>query len=435
MILLINQLNAVDRPFKPAYFLDMNILHLLSQIPDATGSGKYVQEMIRQSRIAGHEPFLIAGVPKGFSLEDTSLCGGIAPEHCMFVHFEHEDLNFKVVGMSDVMPYPSTVCAHLKSDEINAYLSCFEKVIEHAVDKFSPDLIHSNHLWMATAAARRVAPEIPLVTTCHGTCLRQHVLCPELGHSLRADLAKVDRIIALFDQQKQEIMKLLDIPAEQITTISGGFNQQCFYTASKELTGNKIEILYAGKLNRSKGVPWLLRCLHNIEDQPFHLHLVGNGSGPEKQQCLDLAAEYGDRITVHGVLSHKELGELMRRCHIFILPSFFEGLPLVLLEALACGCRIVTTDLPGVKELFPEPDKRIVRMVHLPELMTIDTPRPEDEPILEQRLTEALRLSIKDALTGPQTDPKMIAELTAPYTWSNIFKRISEVYEQDLGMT
>ncbi|WP_415717166.1 glycosyltransferase family 4 protein [Maridesulfovibrio sp.] len=407
---------------------------MLSQIPDATGSGKYVQEMIRQSSLAGHEPFLIAGVPKEFSLEKTSLCGGIAPEHCMFVHFEDEDLNFKVVGMSDVMPYPSTVCAHLKSDEISTYLNSFEKVIARAIDKFSPDIIHSNHLWMATAAARRVAPEIPLVATCHGTCLRQHFLCPELGRSLIADLAKIDRIIALFDQQKQEIMKLLNISEERIATISGGFNQRYFYTAPKELGKDKIEIIYAGKLNRSKGVPWLLRSLRKIKDLPVHLHLVGSGSGPEKQQCLDLAAEYGDQVTVHGVLPHKELGELMRRSHIFVLPSFFEGLPLVLLEALACGCRIVTTDLPGVEELFPKPDKRIVRMVHLTELQTIDTPHPKDEPILEQRLTEALTLSIEDALTGPQPDPKMIAELTAPYTWSNIFKRISEVYDQAFGM-
>lgn len=417
---------------KPAYVLAMKILHLLSQIPDATGSGKYVQEMILQSRVSGHEPFLIAGVPKGFSLDETTLCGGIAPEHCMFVHFEHEDLNFKVVGMSDVMPYPSTVCAHLNPGEINAYLSKFEHVITQAVAKFSPDLIHSNHLWMATAAARRVAPEIPLVTTCHGTCLRQHILCPELSRSLVEDLSKIDRIIALFGQQKQEIMQLLDIPAEQVATVSGGFNQKCFFTAPQKLARDKIEILYAGKLNRSKGVPWLLRCLKNITDQPFHLNLVGSGSGPEKQQCLDLAAEHGDRVTVHGVLSHKELGELMRRSHIFVLPSFFEGLPLVLLEALACGCRVVTTDLPGAKELFPEPNKSIVRMVKLPKLQTIDTAYPEDEHLLEQRLTEALAESINDAQTGPQPDPIQIEEFIAPYTWSNIFKRITGVYEQAL---
>ena len=40
----------------------------------------------------------------------------------------------------------------------------------------------------------------------------------------------------------------------------------------------------------------------------------------------------------------------MRRCAVCVLPSFYEGVPLVLVEAAACGCRIVATALPGVIE-------------------------------------------------------------------------------------
>ena len=285
----------IDRAVNPAYALDMRILHLLSQIPDATGSGKYVQEMILQSLNRGYEPFLVAGVPKEFNLEDTPLAGVIDPAHCLFVRFEDRDLDYKVVGMSDVMPYPSKVCSELTAGEVAAYRKVFEQVVAEAVKLFAPDLIHSNHLWMATAAARRAAPNIPLVTTCHGTCLRQHHLCPDLGRSLLADLAGIDRIIALFGQQKQQILELLNLPEERVETISGGFNQQCFYACSDEPDQETVQILYAGKLNRAKGVPWLLKCLAKLDDLPFHLHLVGGGSGPEKHQCLKLAAELGER--------------------------------------------------------------------------------------------------------------------------------------------
>lgn len=411
----------------------MRILHLLSQIPDATGSGKYVQQMIRQSLRAGHEPFLVAGVPKGFTLEETSLAGVIEPDHCLFVRFEDRDLGFKVVGMSDVMPYPSTVCSHLKADDISAYISTFERVVGQAAARFNPDLIHTNHLWMATAATRRAVPDLPLVTTCHGTCLRQHHLCPELGRSLLNDLAGIDRVIALFEQQKRDIMQLLNIPEERVTTISGGFNRKCFFTDSNGPEQDTIHILYAGKLNRSKGVLWLLRCLAKLDDLPFHLHLVGGGCGSEKEQCLDLAAGMGDRVTVHGVLSHGELGNLMRCSHIFVLPSFFEGLPLVLLEALACGCQIVTTDLPGARELFSMHDTDMIHMVALPPLQSIDTPRPEDEPLLEKHLLEALTDSIRMAQTGMKPDTAVIEQLTEPFTWSNIFQRILKVYEQSVS--
>ncbi|MDZ7663922.1 MAG: glycosyltransferase [Desulfotignum sp.] len=48
-----------------------------------------------------------------------------------------------------------------------------------------------------------------------------------------------------------------------------------------------------------------------------------------------------EKAIYHGPLSHDDLGDLLRHAHVFVLPSFYEGLPLVLMEALACGCRLV----------------------------------------------------------------------------------------------
>jgi glycosyltransferase involved in cell wall biosynthesis len=177
---------------------------------------------------------------------------------------------------------------------------------------------------------------------------------PGTGRSLKGSLRGIDRVIALFGQQKSEIVELLGIDPGKVDVISGGFNELCFYAGEGEDDAGTVQILYAGKLDSSKGVPWLLRSLKRIQT-PWHLHLVGAGSGPEKDCALELAAGHGQRVTVHGVLSHEKLGALMRRCAVFVLPSFFEGLPLVLLEAMACGCRIVTTDLPGARELFAVP--------------------------------------------------------------------------------
>ena len=122
----------------------------------------------------------------------------------------------------------------------------------------------------------------------------------------------------------------------------------------------------------------------------------------------------------------------MRRCDIFALPSFFEGLPLVLLEALACGCRIVTTNLPGAKELFAVPHPSMVRMVALPALETVDRPYKADEPLLEQRLAEALEASMDDVLNGVELDQDYIQKITGPFTWEGIFSRIEAVYRRAL---
>jgi glycosyltransferase involved in cell wall biosynthesis len=113
-----------------------------------------------------------------------------------------------------------------------------------------------------------------------------------------------------------------------------------------------------------------------------------------------------------------------------VLPSFFEGLPLVLLEAMACGCRIVTTDLPGAKELFALPHPSMVRMVELPALETVDRPYKADEPLLEERLAEALEASIADVVNRVEPDQKYIRKITGSFTWEGIFARIESVYRQ-----
>lgn len=402
----------------------MRVLHIISQTPDFTGSGKYVLEMIAQGQKQGNENFLIAGVPDNFYLPAHVL----PPENCRFIRFGR-DLDFPIVGMSDVMPYSSTVCAHLTPQQIARYKDVFRRVIRQAVQQFSPDVIHTNHLWMASAVTREAVPHVPMVTTCHGTCLRQHKLCPELGRSLKKALSKIDRVIALSLVQKEEVQKLLGIEARKIDVISGGFNQNCFYFKDKDKNTQTVQLLYAGKLDSSKGVPWLLKSLMRIHKEHFHLHLVGGGSGPEKQRCLELAEHLKDKVTLHGMLSHKKLADLMRSSHIFVLPSFFEGLPLVLLEALACGCRIITTDLPGSRQLFSPSHPEMVRMIELPDLMTIDRPHPEDEPALEENLASLLTKGIKEVQQGVKPDHEYIRIITTPYSWEKIFARVEGVYQ------
>ena len=133
--------------------------------------------------------------------------------------------------------------------------------------------------------------------------------------------------------------------------IGGGYDDTIF-TRGPQRSNEKVQLLYAGKFNRSKGVPWLLRSLMKIADRDWHLHMAGSGNGPEYDECMHLARQLGARVTLHGYVSHSRLAELMKLAHIQVLPSFFEGLPLVLFEGLASGCRVITTELSGFREIF-----------------------------------------------------------------------------------
>jgi len=409
----------------------MRILHLISQTPDFTGSGKFIQQIITRARSRGHENFLVAGCQGDFT-PDPDL---IAPDHTLLVRFDHRDLPFPVAGMSDAMPYESTVFSCMSREDLSLYRKVFQAAVTRAVDRFKPDLIHSHHLWILSSLACEVieerAQDLPLVTTCHGTCLRQHILCPHISDVVTPHLTRIDRVMALNPSQQEEIMACFGFSREQVPVITGGYDDSLFLPGGKP--GGRVEMVYAGKLCRAKGVPWLLKSLERLDSLDFHLHLAGGGAGDERQTCLALALDLGDRVTVHGPLSHQDLAALMGRSHLFILPSFFEGVPLVLMEALACGCRVLATDLPGAREILSDRDNPMVRLISLPPLETIDAPYKKDEPVLEETLAGVLTELINEIKASPRPDLDAMARLTRPYSWEKVFGRINRVYHQAMG--
>lgn len=403
----------------------MKILHLLSQHPESTGSGFYLQNIVRLAADKGHRNGLIAGISPGLHPQ----LPGVETEDCYFVRFGVGKLDFPIPGMSDVMPYDSSRFSNLTPNQLDAYLNAFEHIASQAIKEFSPDIIHSHHLWLASVAARKAAVDIPMVTSCHSTDLRQFELCPHLREQVMAASLKIDRILALHRDQKDRIHETLDVPEDRIDIVGGGYNEKLFNPVAKGVP-SPVQLLYAGKLSFAKGVDWLLRTLLNSPGLDYHLHIAGSGSGKEEQNCLALAKQLGEKATIHGRVGQEELAQLMKRSHIFILPSFYEGLPLVLLEALGCGCRIITTDLSGCRELLAEAPLELVQFIHLLKMKTIDQPDPEDWKVLEKRLAYAINSMVAHIHTTPSPDFKAIERIVANYRWDSVFSKISDSYDR-----
>jgi glycosyltransferase involved in cell wall biosynthesis len=405
----------------------MKILHIISQQPASTGSGIYLQNIIRQAAAAGHQNFLVAGI-SGNRVPTLDCIDG---QFCRFVRFDGGDLDFTIPGMSDVMPYASSRFAELSPGQLNSYEQTFAETIAGAVRDFSPDIVHSHHLWLVSSVARRVVTDIPMVTSCHSTDLRQFVQCPQLRQRVLPHCRRIDRILALSRDQKKTIQTLHGIAENRIDIVGGGYDDTMF-TLHKKTKAEPVQLLYAGKLSYAKGVDWLLRTFLEFEKEGLHLHLAGSGAGDEAEKCLALAKMAGAAITVHGRISQPELAGLMGRCHIFILPSFFEGLPLVLLEALASGCRVITTDLPCCMELLGKVEHDLVEFVGLPTMRNIDSPYPEDLEELQTKLARAITLMVHRVRRSPSPSPEKLREITSFSSWSSVFRRIFTAYEKAL---
>ncbi|MBA4394732.1 MAG: glycosyl transferase family 1 [Desulfobacca sp.] len=401
----------------------LKILHLLSQRPDSTGSGIYVQAMLRESRACGHDNFLIAGIQ---SYREADLdC--IDEDHCSFLKFYESDVSYHLPGMSDVMPYTSSRFCDLSSDELDEYTRSFSTIIQKAIQEFKPDLIHSHHLWVMTSLTKQLFPHIPLVATCHGSDLRQFQNCPHLQDFVLKGCRQIEAILALIESQKKEIIKLYRVEENKIQVIPPGYNDTLFGPTAKP-SPNPVQLVYAGKLSKAKGVPWMLRALSTIDFPIWQLHLAGSGSGEEKEMCLQLAEGLKDRVLIHGAVPQEVFADIVRQSHIIILPSFYEGLPLVLLEGLAGGCRIVATDLPGVMELFRDFSSDTIQLVITPRLQYIDRPYPEDEKEFEQNLAQALRVQIQAACRQPQIDLSAFQDKIASFSWKSVFQWVEKIY-------
>jgi glycosyltransferase involved in cell wall biosynthesis len=379
--------------------------------------------MIREANACGYDNYLVAGV-HSVCCDDTDC---IEQDKYMFVNFYKADVSYHIPGMSDVMPYESTRFCDLSEEDLYEYEKAFSEILQNAVHKFKPDIIHSHHLWIVSSMARQLFPNIPMVTTCHGSDLRQFQNCPHLQKKVLIGCRKIDVVMALSEAQKNEIIRFYNLVPEKIIIAGAGYNDSLFYLDTKP-NPDPVQLVYAGKLSNAKGIPWFLRALQSISSPVWQLHLLGSGSGEEKECCLMLAKELGEKVCVYGALPQKSLAKIMRHSHILVLPSFYEGLPLVILEGLASGCRIVATDLPGTKEVLGNSDTDFITLVKTPRLRFTDQPYREDENSFEQNLKNAIQQQIYAASKCPQIDLSPIQDKIDSFTWTGIFKKVREAY-------
>jgi glycosyltransferase involved in cell wall biosynthesis len=136
-----------------------------------------------------------------------------------------------------------------------------------------------------------------------------------------------------------------------------------------------------------------------------------------------------DGVVLHGRLNQAELAALLRTARLFVLPSFYEGVPLVLVEAAACGCRLVASDLPGVREELAPMLGQTLRRVDVPRLRSVDQPDPADLPGFVAALAKAIEDSLADA-ARPAHDLSPLLE--DRFSWSAVFKRVEAVWRAEL---
>jgi glycosyltransferase involved in cell wall biosynthesis len=398
----------------------MRVLHILSQRPSFTGSGVTLDAVVRHAAAAGCEQRVVVGTPAD---DPAPRVGGLDPRHVIPLVFGTEALPFPVPGMSDVMPYSSTRFSLMSNSQIAAYRSSWQRHLGSVVASFRPDVIHSHHIWLVSALVKDVTPAVPVVNHCHATGLRQLELCPHLAPTVRRGCARNDAFVVLHRGHASELVQALGVPSDRIHVVGAGYRDDLFHTGGRE-PSRKPSLLFVGKISSVKGLLPLLDAFDRLRSRrpELTLHVAGDGAGPEAEILRARMIDLAPRVVVHGQLPQGVLATLMRHTTVCVLPSFFEGLPLVLVEALACGCRLVATALPGIEEELAPQLGEALQMVEPPAMAAVDTPEPDAVPAFVDRLEATL----DRALDAP--GPGDTTATLGSFTWRAVFERIERVW-------
>lgn len=114
----------------------------------------------------------------------------------------------------------------------------------------------------------------------------------------------------------------------------------------------KINLLFMGSLDKRKGILDLLKAL-KYTSIDFKLYICGEYTDSEiKNQIISYVNEFPDEIEVLGYVKGQEKRKIFEKTDILILPSYGEGLPLVILEAYSYGCAVIATNVGAISEIL-----------------------------------------------------------------------------------
>ncbi|HEY0404986.1 MAG TPA: glycosyltransferase family 4 protein [Pyrinomonadaceae bacterium] len=172
--------------------------------------------------------------------------------------------------------------------------------------------------------------------------LPEVLACEQREHQLAT------RIIAASSFSKQTLIAQ-GVAADKITVNPYGVDLELFYPPPTPRARQPVRFLFVGSISARKGVPLLVEAWRKMKLENAELWFVGPASERERALIPELPG-----LRFIGKRPHQELPDLLRQCDVLVFPSYCEGFGLVLLEALASGMPIITTEATAGPDLIED---------------------------------------------------------------------------------
>lgn len=278
------------------------------------------------------------------------------------------------------------------------------------------DVIHAHCAYPDAVGVALVARAmgIPYVVTAHGSDLNVYARHAWLRPQIRWGLARANAVIAVSTALEQAARRLVAADDRPLVRIPcSGYDPGVFHPGSQAEARDSLGVpqqarivLFVGNLVPVKGVPTLLQAWQALRNRGVlgaddQLVLVGDGAS---RQALELSARQpgpGSSIRFLGQLPQDRIAGWMRAASVLCLPSLNEGMPNVIVEALASGLPVVASRVGGIPELLSDGHNGYL------------TPAGD-----VAKLSEALALAL-----GHPWQPQQVAAGVQDLTWSALADR------------
>jgi glycosyltransferase involved in cell wall biosynthesis len=227
---------------------------------------------------------------------------------------------------------------------------------------------------------------------------------------------KADAIISVSNFTRNELNRLVRINNNKIVTIHNGVDKKEFTFVNNESIYSKPYILYIGNVKPHKNLKNLLKAFEIIKDSiPHDLIIVGKKEGfiTGDPYVMKQAEKMGVRVQFTGYVNNNKLKQYINGADALVFPSFYEGFGLPPLEAMACGCPVIVSNVASLPEVCGDA------------ALYVDPYNPED-------IAEKIKLLLSDDKLREELQRKGL-ERAKLFSWEKCAKETIKVIEEVLA--
>ncbi|HKP89685.1 MAG TPA: glycosyltransferase [Thermoleophilaceae bacterium] len=176
-------------------------------------------------------------------------------------------------------------------------------------------------------------------------------------HRLQQKVELASFVVCVSHHGRSQLMRLVDTSHwDKLRVVRCGVDVTAFAPGERDEREAPLEVLTVGRVDPVKGQPLLIEAVAELRRRGVDARLTFVGDGPGLAELTALADRLGvaDRVEFPGAVGQDEIRAYYRRAGAFALPSFAEGLPVVLIEAMACGLPVVASRITGIPELVED---------------------------------------------------------------------------------